>query len=92
MFQDPEKFPDLKKRGKVPQELVKETSLQTNTSNTWNQPRCGVPDYPAQKQVLYRGRFRQRRFVLYGGRLEKTDLTYRYRSAELHTHKLSSDQ
>ncbi|TDH13226.1 hypothetical protein EPR50_G00055170 [Perca flavescens] len=69
-----EKFPDLKKRGKVPhaQDLVKE---MTNTSNTWNRPRCGVPDYPAHKEVHYRGR--QRRFVLYGGRLEKTDLTYR---------------
>lgn len=49
--------------------------MQTNTSNTWNRPRCGVPDYPAHKEVHYRGR--QRRFVLYGGRLEKTDLTYR---------------
>uniref|UniRef100_A0A8C9ZBU1 Matrix metallopeptidase 11 n=1 Tax=Sander lucioperca TaxID=283035 RepID=A0A8C9ZBU1_SANLU len=60
--------------GKVPhaQDLVKE---MTNTSNTWNRPRCGVPDYPAHKEVHYRGR--QRRFVLYGGRLEKTDLTYR---------------
>ncbi|GLD61413.1 stromelysin-3-like protein [Lates japonicus] len=73
-----EKFPDLKKRGKVPhaQDLVKETSLSNNTSNTWNRPRCGVPDYPAQKEVHYRGRHRQRRYVLYGGRLDKTDLTY----------------
>ncbi|XP_010774494.1 stromelysin-3-like [Notothenia coriiceps] len=72
-----EKFPDLKKRGKLShtQDFVKETSLQANTSNTWNRPRCGVPDYPAHKEVHYRGR--QRRFVLYGGRLEKTDLTYR---------------
>ncbi|KAK5870678.1 hypothetical protein PBY51_003604 [Eleginops maclovinus] len=72
-----EKFPDLKKRGKLShsQDFVKETSLQTNTSNTWSRPRCGVPDYPTQKEVHYRGR--QRRFVLYGGRLEKTDLTYR---------------
>lgn len=82
-FQVSEKFPDLKKRGKVPhaQDLVKETSLSNNTSNTWNRPRCGVPDYPAQKEVHYQGRHRQRRYVLYGGRLDKTDLTYRYRSA-----------
>ncbi|KAI3372110.1 hypothetical protein L3Q82_006965 [Scortum barcoo] len=74
-----EKFPDLKKRVKVShaQDLVKESSLPTNSSNGWNRPRCGVPDYPAQKEVHYQGRNRQRRFVLYGGRLEKTDLTYR---------------
>lgn len=90
VFQVLEKFPDLKKNGKVPhaQDLVKEMSLPTNASNTWNRPRCGVPDYPTQKEVHYRGRHRQRRFVLYGGRLERTDLTYRYRSAELHTHVL----
>ncbi|TMS03118.1 stromelysin-3 [Larimichthys crocea] len=74
-----EKFPDLKKRGKIShaQDLVKETSLMTNTSNTWNRPRCGVPDYPVQKEVHYQGRHRQRRFVLQGGRLDRTDLTYR---------------
>lgn len=85
VFQVSEKFPDMKKNGKVShsQGLVKEMNLQTNHSNTWNRPRCGVPDYPAQKEVHYRGQHRQRRFVLYGGRLEKMDLTYRYRSAEL---------
>ncbi|TNN52409.1 Stromelysin-3 [Liparis tanakae] len=75
-----EKFPDLKKRGKLPhvQDLVKEASRTTNASNAWNRPRCGVPDYPAHKEAHHhRGRHRQRRFVLYGGRLEKTDLTYR---------------
>lgn len=88
VFQVSEKFPDLKKNGKVShsQGLVKEINLQTNHSNTWNRPRCGVPDYPAQKEVHYRRQHRQRRFVLYGGRLEKMDLTYRYRSAELQTH------
>uniref|UniRef100_A0A3Q3XAU3 Stromelysin-3 n=1 Tax=Mola mola TaxID=94237 RepID=A0A3Q3XAU3_MOLML len=72
-------FPDLKKNGKTlhSQDLVKEASLLANTSNTWNRPRCGVPDYPAQKEVHYRGQNRQRRFVLYGGRLDRMDLTYR---------------
>ncbi|KAG7217800.1 hypothetical protein INR49_020859 [Caranx melampygus] len=79
LFQVSEKSVDLKKRGKAAhaQDLVKETSLSNNTSNAWNRPRCGVPDYPAQREVHHRGRQRQRRYVLYGGRLEKTDLTYR---------------
>ncbi|KAM4616273.1 stromelysin-3 [Polymixia lowei] len=74
-----EKFPDLKKKGRAPhaQDLVKEAGPPTNTTDTWNRPRCGVPDYPAQKEVRYAGRHRQKRFVLYGGRWEKTDLTYK---------------
>ncbi|XP_041854852.1 stromelysin-3 [Melanotaenia boesemani] len=74
-----EMFPDLKKRGKVPhsQDLVKEASSSTNTSNTWSRLRCGVPDYPTQKEVHYGGRQRQRRYVLSGGRMDKMDLTYR---------------
>lgn len=81
MFQVSAKSPELKKTGKAPraQGSVKEVSLPANSSNTWNRPRCGVPDYPAQKEVHYRVRNRQRRFVLYGGRLDRTDLTYRYR-------------
>ncbi|XP_044188648.1 stromelysin-3 isoform X1 [Thunnus albacares] len=76
---DSEKFPDLKTTEKVDivHELMKELSVLTNTPYTRNRPRCGVPDYPAEKEVHYRGRQRQRRFVLYGGRLEKNDLTYR---------------
>lgn len=67
--------------GKAPraQSAVKEVSLPANSSDSWNRPRCGVPDYPAQKEVHYRVRNRQRRFVLYGGRLDRTELTYRYR-------------
>ncbi|KAM8885873.1 stromelysin-3 isoform 1-T1 [Spinachia spinachia] len=74
-----DKFPDLKKRAKLPhaQDLVKEASQPSNASAAWNRPRCGVPDYPTREEVQHRGRHRQRRFVLYGGRLEKTDLTYR---------------
>lgn len=85
MFQISEKSLDLKKSRKVPnaQDLVKEMRLTTNTSHTWNRPRCGVPDFPAQKEVHYQERHRHRRFVLYGGRLDKTDLTYRYDSEEL---------
>lgn len=80
MFQASAKSPELKKTGKAPhpQGSVKEVSLTANSSNAWNRPRCGVPDYPAQKEVHYRVRNRQRRFVLYGGRLDRTDLTYRY--------------
>ncbi|XP_032327655.1 stromelysin-3 isoform X1 [Camelus ferus] len=40
-------------------------------------PRCGVPDPPEGLSA----RNRQKRFVLSGGRWEKTDLTYRGRSA-----------
>lgn len=75
-----EKSPNLKKNRKVShaQDLLKETHLPTNTSHTWNRPRCGVPDFPTQEEVQYQERNRQRRYVLYGGRLDKTDLTYRY--------------
>lgn len=88
VFQVSEKSPDLKKNRKVPhaQDLLKETRLPTNTSNTWNRPRCGVPDFPTQNEVQYQERNRQRRYVLYGGRLDKTDLTYRY-SMELSSAK-----
>lgn len=81
MFQAPAKSPDLKKAGKAPraQGATKEASSPANSSNPWNRPRCGVPDFPAQEEVHYRVRSRQRRFVLYGGRLDRTDLTYRYR-------------
>nr|XP_054587034.1 stromelysin-3 [Nothobranchius furzeri] len=72
-----EKFPDPRRRGKLPhtQDLMNEASLPSNTS--WKRPRCGVPDFPAQKDFSYQGRNRQRRFVLHGGRFDKRDLTYR---------------
>lgn len=80
-----------KKRGKAshPQDLVKEVRLSNNTPDTWTRPRCGVPDYPAQTKQFWQRQHRQRRFVLHGGRMDKTDLTYRYGAA--HTHILSSD-
>uniref|UniRef100_A0A8C6TTM4 Matrix metallopeptidase 11b n=1 Tax=Neogobius melanostomus TaxID=47308 RepID=A0A8C6TTM4_9GOBI len=56
----------------------------------WKRPRCGVPDYPTllrvdlsyysmnkkKKEGLSRQQ-RKKRFALFGGRWEKTDLTYR---------------
>ncbi|KAI6076304.1 Stromelysin-3 [Aix galericulata] len=42
----------------------------------WNPPRCGVPDLPALPDGQ-NGRNRQKRFVLSGGRWDKTDLTYK---------------
>ncbi|XP_029427354.1 stromelysin-3 [Rhinatrema bivittatum] len=44
--------------------------------NQWNPPRCGVPDFPVRPDG-HHGRNRQKRFVLSGGRWEKTDLTYK---------------
>ncbi|XP_030439102.1 stromelysin-3 isoform X1 [Gopherus evgoodei] len=43
---------------------------------SWNPPRCGVPDLPTLPDGQ-NGRNRQKRFVLSGGRWEKTDLTYK---------------
>lgn len=47
-----------------------------NASDLWKRPRCGVPDYPQQKG-MHGKLHRQKRFVLFGGRWEKTDLTYK---------------
>lgn len=91
LFQVSEKSPDPKKRGKSAhaQDLEKETSLSNGTSGGgWNRPRCGVPDFPVQRELHHRGRQRQRRYVLYGGRLEKTDLTYRYGSVAAVGHRV----
>ncbi|XP_067087049.1 stromelysin-3 [Osmerus mordax] len=80
---------DFKKRGRGPhvQELLKDASVvngnpdaahpPTDTSRVLNRPRCGVPDFPTQKEFLPSRRHRQKRFVLYGGRLERNDLTYK---------------
>ncbi|XP_018863935.1 stromelysin-3 [Parus major] len=42
----------------------------------WNPPRCGVPDLPLLPDGQS-GRNRQKRFVLSGGRWDKTNLTYK---------------
>ncbi|KAG8597221.1 hypothetical protein GDO81_002200 [Engystomops pustulosus] len=44
--------------------------------NSWNPPRCGVPDIPVPEDSS-NGRNRQKRFVLSGGRWDKTNLTYK---------------
>lgn len=41
----------------------------------WNPPRCGVPDLPPLPGQSSRNR--QKRFVLSGGRWDKTNLTYK---------------
>ncbi|KAM4634562.1 stromelysin-3-like [Polymixia lowei] len=59
-----------------------------NDTKIWNCPRCGVPDYPTSKQVgvsfyntqkkgALNRQQRRKRFVLFGGRWDKTDLTYK---------------
>ncbi|KAM6986262.1 stromelysin-3 [Aplochiton taeniatus] len=61
-----------------------------NATDLWNRPRCGNPDYPVQKptgklgyehpgkEEMLGGRLlRRKRFVLFGGRWDKTDLTYK---------------
>lgn len=82
-----------KKRGRLShaQDTLKEdhslpgVTLRVNGTEFWNRPRCGVPDYPTEKGALsdyhmqkgFGGLHRRKRFVLFGGRWEKTDLTYK---------------
>ncbi|XP_021334138.1 stromelysin-3 [Danio rerio] len=74
-----------KRRGRVPhpQDTFKppawpkeEPHINTplrNSSRATGPKRCGVPDYPEQRDV----HLRQKRYVLFGGRWPKTDLTYK---------------
>ncbi|KAM6902447.1 stromelysin-3-like [Xenentodon cancila] len=67
----------------------KSVSASQNGTDFWKRPRCGVPDYPNSQQfdmahyILKRKRGglrepqRQKRFALFGGRWEKTDLSYK---------------
>lgn len=60
-----------------------------NDTDIWNRPRCGVPDYPTltQKDLSFyslengdpikQQQQRKKRFTLFGGRWENTDLTYK---------------
>ncbi|XP_066502664.1 stromelysin-3 [Hoplias malabaricus] len=63
-------------------------ALPSNRADVWRRPRCGVPDFPSKKGNVsphhphqrggHRGgRHRRKRFVLYGGRWDRTDLTYK---------------
>ncbi|XP_042639356.1 stromelysin-3 [Orycteropus afer afer] len=59
----------------LPSRLVPALASQEGPrpANSPRPPRCGVPDPPDEPSA----RNRQKRFVLSGGRWEKTDLTYR---------------
>ncbi|KAL4660334.1 stromelysin-3-like [Arapaima gigas] len=46
--------------------------LSSNGTQSSLRPRCGVPDFPGREGLL-----RHRRFVLFGERWPKTDLTYK---------------
>ncbi|XP_069820160.1 stromelysin-3 isoform X2 [Dendropsophus ebraccatus] len=65
--------PSLKSRFWMRQPYTKGIS---SPHNSWNPPRCGVPDIPVPADSS-NGRNRQKRFVLSGGRWDKTDLTYK---------------
>lgn len=67
---------------------LKSVLTSKNGTEFWKRPRCGVPDYPTLMQVglsYYNlkkkgGQSRQqrrKRFALFGGRWEHTDLTYK---------------
>ncbi|XP_061119564.1 stromelysin-3-like [Conger conger] len=79
-LQKPHPYPP-KKRVRLPQgqDTLKEATRATpgNISESWSRPRCGVPDFPAEKRGVATGRQRHKRFVLFGGRWDKTDLTYK---------------
>ncbi|KAG8455884.1 hypothetical protein GDO86_001904 [Hymenochirus boettgeri] len=47
-----------------------------STHSSWNPPRCGVPDFPDLTNSSG-GRNRYKRFVLSGGRWDKSNLTYK---------------
>ncbi|KAK1884295.1 Stromelysin-3 [Dissostichus eleginoides] len=67
---------------------LKTVLASKNDTEFWKRPRCGVPDYPSLTQVgpsyydrkkkggLKREQ-RRKRYALFGGRWEKTDLTYK---------------
>ncbi|XP_028851888.1 stromelysin-3 isoform X2 [Denticeps clupeoides] len=77
----------LKKRGREPQsqDTVKvlawpaaDFALRNHTgSDPSNRPRCGVPDYPNQNEIRHGRKHRQKRYLLFGRKWNKTDLTYK---------------
>ncbi|XP_051509984.1 stromelysin-3-like [Myxocyprinus asiaticus] len=78
-----------KRKGRVPhpQDTFKpqawpkgEPQLSTQLRNSFGGAgplRCGVPDYPGQREIHLSRHHRQKRFVISGGRWPKTDLTYK---------------
>ncbi|XP_055017961.1 LOW QUALITY PROTEIN: stromelysin-3-like [Boleophthalmus pectinirostris] len=87
-----EKFSVLKKWTRPLQSPVQDSGRPLNLTRPWSwsrsglgsglgsRPRCGVPDFPSlrdESERTRRQRQRHRRFVLHGGRLDKTQLTYR---------------
>ncbi|XP_076020164.1 stromelysin-3-like [Genypterus blacodes] len=57
-----------------------------NNTAFWKRPRCGVPDYPTsmsfyklkkKKKAAPSGQWRRKRFAVFGGSWQKTDLTYK---------------
>ncbi|XP_041936115.1 stromelysin-3 isoform X1 [Alosa sapidissima] len=63
------------------------SSVSRNDTDLWKRRRCGVPDYPGKTRGAGIGylpaakahgvHHRRKRFVLFGGRWDKTDLTYK---------------
>uniref|UniRef100_A0A8C6WHT8 Uncharacterized protein n=1 Tax=Neogobius melanostomus TaxID=47308 RepID=A0A8C6WHT8_9GOBI len=82
-----EKSPELKKwrpLQSLPRDPARSNAMRSGPGSLGSpgshgsRPRCGVPDFPAPPDSAHRLRGpRRRRFVLYGGRLDKTHLTYR---------------
>ncbi|XP_066466055.1 stromelysin-3 [Tiliqua scincoides] len=70
--QDPQGFSSI-----ITMDTLKDFSgAARGQASRWNPPRCGVPDLPTLPGNPM-GRNRQKRFVLSGGRWEKTDFTYK---------------
>ncbi|XP_027882186.1 stromelysin-3-like [Xiphophorus couchianus] len=79
----------LKRRGRHKQDTLTQVDhsesvlVSRNETGFWSRPRCGVPDYPRVtplngSKLLKRSRKeRGKRFALFGGRWDKTELTYR---------------
>lgn len=66
----------VKKRGRHEQDTLngnhplKSEPAPKNDTELWKRPRCGVPDLDKSNQQ------RRKRYALFGGRWDKTDLTY----------------
>ncbi|TRZ02207.1 hypothetical protein DNTS_030437 [Danionella cerebrum] len=61
-----------------PKEDAQNKNPLRNNSGATGPKRCGVPDYPEQINMNLNRHHRQKRYVLFGGRWPKTDLTYKF--------------